>query len=162
MKQGLLEFGGAMVLLVLALGWTAHSALRLPAQSRLWKQRQGDIRELASLRSTLTEWENMVAAFSDRIDDSTEDIRALIQNQFPGLSTTIHLEHSGPAWPGWQVEQYQVRIDSIPSDAIGALLTMLDAQRPPWRLTHVQIEASEHEYDQARLRLGLEGIKPER
>lgn len=161
MKTGQTGMLVAGMLLALVIGWTLHTAMRVPAQSRLWQQRQHEVRELALMGDTQRSWEHMVAALDSLMEGPFTDIRALLRDQFPGLRVDSQLEHAGPAWPGWQLERYQVRMDSVPMDALDPILTLLESQRPPWRLTRIQLEALDREFDQVRLIFAIEGIRPE-
>lgn len=83
----------------------------------------------------------------------------MLRNAFPGLRIEVNLKQSEVAWQGWNVDTYQILIGSVPREIIGALLTLLENNRPPWRMIRIHIEALEGENDQVRLTLGIEGVR---
>ena len=143
------------------LGWTLLTAIRMPAHARRWQHRQDELRELAAMQDRLATWDDMANRLEESLPSPTTDLRSLIRDQFPGLRIDVQPESTENAWQGWQVERVQVRMDSVPTDSIGALLTLLESRRPPWRLTRIQLDASETEFDQARIRMSLERLRLE-
>lgn len=159
MKTARIAWLSALILFALSLGWTARTAIRAPAEARIYQQRLDEIRELTEMEITRRAWQEMVAALEGVTDAPGPDIRFLLRDPFPGLRFEISLEQSQPAWPGWVVDKYQIRMPSVPREGIGSVLTLLEAHRPPWQITAIQVEASERDYDQIRLTLSIEGVR---
>lgn len=143
----------------IAIGWTLHTGLRVTQREEIWKARQQEVRDLQDMREQTMNWESTIHQLDQYVSASATGIQEILRNNFPGLRADVSLLSVEPAAHDWEVEQHRIRIDSVPSDAIGPLLAVIESQRPPWRMTSIQIEASEREHDQMRLVLGIEGIK---
>lgn len=159
MKSARLTLIISLVLLLVAIGWTVRTGIRLPALARAGQQRQAEIQELAQMQATYDTWQAMIATLEPLEEVLGADIRSTLRNDFPGLRVDVRLQQSEPIWPGWTVENYRVQISSVQRDILGSVLTTLEKNRPPWRLTAIQIDAVEQEFDQVRLTLDLESVR---
>ncbi len=149
----------ATIALVVAVVFSAVQ-LRQAGQRRASIERKLDtLSRLEIMREQQVAWQSALRPFEQLEADRPPELARLLREHYPGLRAEVQRLEQVAAWPGWQVEQYRLRIESLPAETVGTVLHMLESQRPPWKLLEGQVRASAQQTDQVRLNLVVEGLR---
>jgi hypothetical protein len=68
-----------------------------------------------------------------------QSLASLIKQFLPGIKNDLILRDSTGAGEGWNIQQYDLRIDEAAPDKIGRFLTACENAKPPVRIVDIQV-----------------------
>jgi len=68
-----------------------------------------------------------------------QSLASLIKQHLPGIKNDLILRESNGAGEGWNIQQYDLRIDEAAPDKLGRFLAACENAKPPVRVVDIQV-----------------------
>ncbi len=135
-------------------------ALRtIPTRLRLIERKEGDIHVLAGLEADTHRYDPHLATLTSISKGAMAPPDAIFRRVAPGAPPpTVAGGKSEPLDGPWQLHRVEIALADCPLDSVAAFLHACETSRPPWRASHLRIQALDPGSTRGRAAITLEGV----
>jgi hypothetical protein len=156
----LLLIAGAVILLIVGLGWSVLTVQQLDRTGQQLDRKQQELQTLTAIEARLAKPK---AAFRlvERIGASGPvELQNLLRTQFPGQRLEARWREEREAAAGWRTVVMEVEANRISAVELSRLLNITENQQPPWRLVECEVRALDSSPETLDALLIFEGLHP--
>jgi hypothetical protein len=149
----------AAIALVCGAGLTVATSRQIADNRTRLERVAGDFEKLQSLKKRIGRYEAARQAFDQLPSKRPVPFDALFKEDLAGLKFDNLKEDRSDAGSGWIVRRQDIALREVPLAKAMSLIAKAEAQRPPWRLARISVQASPLEKGSGRVELRLEALE---
>lgn len=139
--------------------WTTVIALGYAEHRRHVDRKQADLDAIRAWESRLETWQAAQIKLETATDLQWNPLAALVRSILNDTEVDVRRRETIALPDAWQVQQWEIDIRNHDLDGIGRLLTVLESQRPPWRIQSLTLTASDAQPANARVHVMVERVE---